>query len=77
MKDAGGRDCLEFIAHGPIALIISASVTNETAYDRAAHSGLARIGEVANLPATAPPILFGMGRRKGASRHTFLAARGL
>src|SRR5437867_2250628 len=77
VKDTSGRDCLEFVANGAIAAIISASVTRETAYDRAAHTGMARIGDLANLPMIAPAVLLGLGKRKGASRHTFLATQGL
>ena len=46
-------------------------------YERASHSGVAQFGELANLPVVAPGILLGIGRRKGASRHTFLAANGV
>ena len=46
-------------------------------YERASHTGMAQIGELANLPVIAPGTLLGLGRRKGASRHTFLATRGL
>jgi hypothetical protein len=45
-------------------------------YDRAAHTGMAGIAELANLPMIAPGVALGIGRRKGASRHTFLATRG-
>lgn len=46
-------------------------------YDRAARTGMARIAELANLPMIAPAVLLGLGKRKGASRHTFLATQGL
>ena len=46
-------------------------------YDRAAGSGMARLGDLANVPVIAPAVLLGLGRRKGASRHTFLATQGL
>jgi hypothetical protein len=46
-------------------------------YERAAHTGLAQLTELANLPVIKPHVLLGMGRRKGASRRTFLAAQGL
>lgn len=42
-------------------------------YERASHTGMAQLSELANLPVVAPQVLLGMGRRKGASRHTFLA----
>ncbi|HLI83860.1 MAG TPA: hypothetical protein VKV17_08075 [Bryobacteraceae bacterium] len=46
-------------------------------YERAAHTGMAQLAELANLPMVAPHVLLGMGKRKGASRHTFLAAQAL
>jgi len=46
-------------------------------YERAAHTGMARLSELANLPMIAPGVLLGFGKRKGASRHTFLANQGL
>lgn len=46
-------------------------------YERAAHTGIATIAEVANLPMVAPGVLLGLGKRKGASRYTFLANQGL
>jgi hypothetical protein len=46
-------------------------------YDRAANTGMAQIAELANLPMIAPALFMGIGRRKGASRHTFLATQGL
>ena len=46
-------------------------------YDRAAGTGMATIADLVNVPVIAPSILLGIGRRKGASRHTFLAAQGL
>jgi hypothetical protein len=45
-------------------------------YERAAHVGIANAAELANTPVSSPAILLGLGRRKGASRHTFLAAQG-
>jgi hypothetical protein len=46
-------------------------------YERAAHTGMATLAEVANLPMVAPGVLLGLGKRKGASRHTFLSNRGV
>jgi hypothetical protein len=46
-------------------------------YDRAAGTGMAQIADLANLPMIAPGVFLGIGRRKGASRHTFLATQGL
>lgn len=45
-------------------------------YDRAACTGMAHLAELANLPVVAPAVLLGLGKRKGASRHTFLAIQG-
>lgn len=42
-----------------------------------AGAGLAQLSELANLPMVTPGVLLGLGKRKGASRHTFLANRGL
>jgi hypothetical protein len=46
-------------------------------YDRASNSGLATLAEMANLPMVAPGVALGLGRRKGASKHTFRAVQGL
>ena len=46
-------------------------------YERAAHEGVADLAALANTPVVAPAKLLKLGRRKGASRHTFLAAQGL
>jgi len=73
VKDNSGRDCLEFVAGGAIAIIVAASVVRETAYDRAAHTGMARLGDMANLPMVAPGVALGFGRRKGAGKHTSLS----
>ena len=45
-------------------------------YERAANTGMAGLTELANLPMVAPGMALGLGRRKGASRHTFLATEG-
>ena len=45
-------------------------------YERAANNGMATFAELANLPMVAPGVAMGFGRRKGASRHTFLATEG-
>jgi len=45
-------------------------------YERAAGSGMAGLTELANLPMVAPGMALGLGRRKGASRHTFVANSG-
>jgi len=45
-------------------------------YERAANTGLAQLAELAHLPMIAPEVALGIGRRKGASRHTFLATQG-
>jgi hypothetical protein len=46
-------------------------------YDRAANTGMAQVADLANLPMIAPAVFMGIGRRKGASRHTFLSTHGL
>jgi hypothetical protein len=46
-------------------------------YERAANTGMAQLAELANLPMIAPAVALGVGRRKGASRSTFLATQGL
>ena len=46
-------------------------------YDRAAHEGMAQIADLANLPVIQPARLLGIGRRKGATRHMFIAMQGL
>lgn len=73
VRDNSGRDCLEFVVGSAVTAIIAASVARETAYDHAAHTGMAQLSELANLPMIAPAVAMGLGRRKGASRHTFLA----
>jgi hypothetical protein len=45
-------------------------------YERAANTGMATLSEMANLPMIAPAVALGMGRRKGATRHTFLVTQG-
>jgi hypothetical protein len=45
-------------------------------YERAVWSGFARYAELANLPMVAPAVALGIGKRKGASRHTFLSTQG-
>ncbi len=55
----------------------SSAMSSRQEYDRAARTGMARIAELANLPMIAPAVLLGLGKRKGASRHTFLATQGL
>ena len=46
-------------------------------YDRAACSGTAQFADLVNVPVIAPAVLLGLGRRKGASRRTFLATQGV
>src|ERR1035441_8995157 len=41
-------------------------------YDRAANTGMARIGDLVNLPMIAPAVVLGVGRRKGATRPQWL-----
>ena len=77
VKDNSGRDCLEFVSKDAIAAIVARSVARETAYDRAAHAGMARLAELANLPMVRPAVAMNFGRRKGASSDTFRATQGL
>ena len=46
-------------------------------YDREVYTGVAQIEALANLPMIAPAVALGIGKRKGASRHTFLATQGM
>jgi hypothetical protein len=46
-------------------------------YERAANTGMAQIAELPNLPMIARGVALGMGRRKGATRHTFLVTQGI
>lgn len=46
-------------------------------YERSVQTGVANAAALANTPVVAPGVLLGLGKRKGASRHTFLAAQGL
>ena len=75
-KDNSGRDCLKFLERGAIASIVGRSVARETGYDRAAHTGMARLPELASLPMIAPGVVLGFGKRKGASKHTFVMSQG-
>ena len=45
-------------------------------YERAAHVGMAQLADLANLPMIMPGKALGIGRRKGASRQTFLSTQG-
>jgi hypothetical protein len=45
-------------------------------YERAANTGMAQLAELANLPMIAPAVALGMGRRKGATKYTFLVTQG-
>jgi hypothetical protein len=76
VKDSNGSECLEFLKDGAVAAIVATSVSRQTAYDRAAQSGMAQLNELANLPVIAPGVLLGFGRRKGASRRDFVLAEG-
>ena len=46
-------------------------------YERSVQTGMAQLAALANTPVVAPSKLLNLGKRKGASRHTFVAARGL
>ena len=52
------------------------AVSNRSEYDIAANSGMATLGDLANLPMSRPKIILGVGRNTGASRSTFLATQG-
>lgn len=45
-------------------------------YQRAVNEGIATISELANTPVARPSMLLRLGKRKGATRHVFLAAQG-
>ena len=48
-----------------------------TGYDQDVSTGrMATFAALAGLPVTSPAVALGMGRRKGASAHTFLANEG-
>lgn len=66
-------DGLEFIDQN--RLHVAASQRSE--YDMAANTGMATLGDLANLPMSRPKIFLGVGRNTGASRSTFLATQGL
>jgi hypothetical protein len=53
-------------------------VVDETAagYDRASADGMAQLSDLVNLPMVAPAVFLGFGKRKGASRGTFVATQG-
>ncbi len=76
VKDERGRNCVEFLSGADRAATVAVSVARETAYDRAVRTGIAQIPDLANLPMIAPGVALGLGRRKGASRHTFVANSG-
>ena len=45
-------------------------------YERAANTGMAQFADLVHLPVIAPAVALGMGRRKGATRNTFLVTQG-
>ena len=45
-------------------------------YQRASGTGMATLSEIANLPMVAPGVAMGLGRRKGASKQSFLTSQG-
>jgi hypothetical protein len=75
VEDSHGCMCLQFVASGPTTAAIAASVARNIGYDCAAYSGIAKFRELANLPMANPARALGVGKRKGASRHAFLAAK--
>jgi len=72
------RSSIRFLSgdHRHRAAQSSATATN-VGYALASNQGIARIGELVHVPVVAPAMLLGLGRRKGATRHVFLAAAGL
>jgi hypothetical protein len=69
---------IRFVAVHPqhVAAKQSANATRYW-YARAVQSGMAGLNELANLPMITPAKALGLGKRKGASRHTFLATQEL
>jgi hypothetical protein len=67
-----------FVAQGRAEWVQAGVSVDHTrwSYDRAANTGMAQIAELANLPMISPAVALGFGRRKGASRSTFLATQG-
>lgn len=68
--------CIEFLARCDDHRQSSVEHSLQLGYDRAAGTGMAGLTELANLPMINPGVVLGIGRRKGASRHTFLASKG-
>lgn len=46
-------------------------------YDSSAHDGIAQLAALIHVPVIAPAVLVGLSRRKGATRHTFVATMGM
>jgi len=46
-------------------------------YDLAAYDGRAEMQDLVHLPMMGVPRFLNFGKRKGATRHTFLAAQGM
>jgi hypothetical protein len=44
-------------------------------YDLAAYDGMAKMHQMSNVPIVGAGKMLNLGKRKGASRHVFLAAR--
>ena len=81
VEDSNGRNCIEFLADGAMPAVVAASVQRTVDatrywYERAANTGMAQLSELAHLPMIRPALALGFGRRKGASKHTFLATEG-
>ena len=65
-RTTAGATVSSLFAGGTIAAIVAASVAKETAYDRAAHTGMAQLAELANLPMIAPGVALGIGQHSRA-----------
>ena len=46
-------------------------------YDLAAYDGMAKMHQMRNVPIVGAGKMLNLGKRKGATRHTFLASQGL
>jgi hypothetical protein len=75
--DRGGRACLQFVASGITAEAIALSVARNIGYDLASCEGISKLREMHNVPIVRPGKMMNIGKRKGATRQTFLASQGL
>ena len=75
VEDSQGRACLQFLATGQTAAAIAASMARNVGYDLAAYDGMAKMHQMRNVPIVGAGKMLNLGKRKGASRHVFLAAQ--